>query len=159
MPAVISAFDPEVTPLCNSDQAAISSHFLRLGAKARRARFGNAVSREFVKRYAERILQMDGAVYGVFVAGELRALAELRELPDERPMVAEAAFSVEPDWQGRGLGNTLMAHIVVSARNRGIKSLNMMCLRDNRRMRRLASKHQGLMEFTSNEVVTSLDLS
>lgn len=159
MAAVISAFDPEVTPLCNSDQAALSNHFLRLDAKARRARFGNAVNPEFVKRYAERILQMDGAVYGVVIAGEVRAVAELRELPDEWPITAEAAFSVEPDWQGKGLGNKLMAHIVASARNRGIKSLNMMCLRDNKRMQHLASKHQGLMAFTSNEVVSSLDLS
>lgn len=157
MAAVLPHHDPEVTPLCAAHQPAISSHFLRLGANARRARFGNAVSAEFAERYAGRILRMDGAVYGVIIAGELRALAELRELRDKRPIIAEAAFSVEPDWQGQGLGTRLMTYIVASARSRGIKSLNMLCLSSNKRMQRIAARYTDLMRFSSTEIVSSLD--
>lgn len=157
MAAVLPDHDRDVTPLCEVHRAAILDHFMRLDANTRRARFGNAVSQEFVKRYAGRILQMQGAVYGVIITGELRALAELRELRDDPPIVAEAAFSVEPDWQGRGLGGRLMAHLVASARLRGITSLNMLCLSSNKRMQRIASKYARLMQFSSTEVVSSLD--
>jgi len=148
---------PVVTRLGTKNQAEISSHFLRLDSTARRSRFGNCVNDGFIDEYAERIFNLDGVVYGVFIAGELRAIAELREILDNWPTTTEAAFSVEPKWQDKGLGNLLVDHIASVARTLGTKSINMICLRDNARMKHLALKQKRLMEFARCGVELKLE--
>ena len=158
MPATISTPDPRVTRLSPLDQAAISDHFLRLDASSRYARFGHGVSDGFLKQYAKRLLRLRGEIFGIFLTGELRAVAEIREILDDWPKTAEAALSVEQNWQGKGLGNTLMFHIVGEARSRGTDFIHMMFTRNNKRMKLLTAKCNGEFEYVNSEILCTINL-
>jgi GNAT superfamily N-acetyltransferase len=132
-------------------------HLLRLDADSRRFRFGSAVSDEFVTRYAGRAFRSGAIVHGCFVDGELRAAAELYPLGDVLPGEAEAAFSVEPAFQNHGLGTLLLERVILTARNRGIRTLCLNCLAQNRRMQQIARKFDAELSFDSDEVVASLN--
>jgi len=47
------------------------------------------------------------------------------------PGVAEVAFSVADDWQGRGLGGRLMEHLIAIARQQGLRQLVAEVLTEN----------------------------
>jgi GNAT superfamily N-acetyltransferase len=66
---------------------------------------------------------------------------------------AEAAFSIEQEWQSNGVGTVLLERTLLSARNRGIKHLRMDCLADNRRMQQLARKFEAGLTFDFGGVV------
>ncbi|MEM8687895.1 MAG: GNAT family N-acetyltransferase [Pseudomonadota bacterium] len=140
-----------------SDQDQIKEHFRQLDAKTRRLRFGGAVSESFVEQYAGKLIELGTILYGAFPDGRLRALGELRGLLDDWPASAEAAFSVQQPWQDKGLGAALMDRVVAAAQNRGVKSLHMMCLRENEKMQHLALKHDAILDFNRFEVEATLD--
>jgi len=132
----------------------LRDHFLRLDAGSRRLRFGHSVSETFVREYAERVSnQFDGLTYGYFEDGELRAAAELRRLGESWGSEAEAAFSVEPGWQKRGIGSELMGRVIRAARNRGVRHLYMSCLAENAVMQRIAKKNGAKLRFEYGEVI------
>jgi len=158
MLATESTLDPRVTRLSTLDQAAISDHFLRLDARSRYARFGNGVSDRFLNQYSRRLLRLRGEIFGIFLTGELRAVAEIREILDDWPRTAEAALSVEQNWQGRGLGNTLMFHIVGAARNYGTDFIHMMFSSNNSRMKSLTEKCNGEFEFVDSQILCTINL-
>ncbi|NNF76631.1 MAG: GNAT family N-acetyltransferase [Rhizobiales bacterium] len=157
MVAEIASESPVIRRLWPTDQDQISIHFSRLNDQARRLRFGGAVSDEFVEQYAGRLNQLGSVLYGAFPDGELRALGELRGLLDDWPATAEAAFSVQEPWQDQGLGAALMDRVVAAAQNRGVKSLHMICLRENEKMRHLALKHDAILHFNRYEIDAELE--
>lgn len=157
MVAEISSQAPAIRRLWSSDQEQISIHFRRLGAKSRRMRFGGAVNDAFVENYSRRLIELGSLMFGAFPDGELRALGELRGLLDKWPATGEAAFSVQEAWQDQGLGAALMDRVVAAAQNRGVKSLHMLCLRENEKMRHLAQKHDAVLTFNMYEVQATLD--
>src|SRR5258708_40308684 len=59
------------------------------------------------------------------------------------PGVAELAFLVEDDWQGRGLGRALTDVLLVLGRERGLVELRATVLSENERMRRLLTSFGG----------------
>ena len=61
---------------------------------------------------------------------------------------AEAAFSVEPGFQERGIATELMGNIIRAARNRGVHLLFMNCLAENGKMQAIARKYDA--ELGSN---------
>ena len=83
----------------------------------------------------------------------------IRGRANDWPMTAEAAFSVEPDWQDRGIGDALVARVVAAAQNRSVKTLYMFCLPENKRMQHLAMKHDAILAYHSGEVEATLDPS
>ena len=70
---------------------------------------------------------------------------------------AEAAFSVENDWQSHGVGSALLERTLLTARNRGIAHLHMACLADNRRMQQLARKFDAELSFDFGSVVGEVE--
>ena len=136
---------------------AYRDHLLRLDRDSRHTRFSGAVSDEFIARHAATATGFGVIVYGFFVDGVLRGAAELRRngsiLSDE----AEAAFSIEQEWQSHGVGTVLLERTLLSARNRGIKHLRMDCLADNRRMQQLARKFEADLSFDFGSVVGEVD--
>lgn len=131
-------------------------HLLRLDADSRRLRFGSLVNDEFVQTYAERSSRLKSVIYGFFVGREMRAAAELRMIGENWHGEAEAAFSVEPDYQDSGVGTELLGRIILSARNRGVDQLYMNCLAENRKMQRIARKYEADLYFDYGEVVGQL---
>ena len=66
---------------------------------------------------------------------------------------AEAALSIETPWQSHGVGSALLDRTLLAARNRGIKTLHMACLANNRRMQELARKFAAELSFDFGSVV------
>jgi GNAT superfamily N-acetyltransferase len=96
---------------------------------------------------------LGAVVHGFFADGVLRGAAELRPLGRAFARQAEAALSIEADWQSHGVGSALLNRTLLAARNRGIKTLHMACLADNRRMQDLARKFAAELSFDFGEVV------
>ena len=132
-------------------------HLLRLDPESRNRRFSGAVSDEFVVHHAATAHEFGVVVHGFFVDGTLRGAAELRPYGSGLAREGEAAFSVEQPWQSQGVGSVLLERTLLSARNRGIKSLHMHCLADNRRMQQLARKFEADLHFDFGSVVGEVD--
>lgn len=143
---------PAIRRLWPGDIDAFRDHLLSLDHESRAMRFGGVVSDAFVAAYADSIARPDGVLFGAFRAGRLIGVAELRMLFEDRGPSAEAALSVEKSCQDQGIGDALLSRLIAAAQNRGIRSLYMMCLTANTRMRRLASKHDAELVFGDGEV-------
>lgn len=132
-------------------------HLLRLDKESRRNRFGGAVSDEFIHNYVELSLGLDAVIHGFFVDGMLRGVAELRPLGRTFSDEAEAAFSIEKDWQSHGVGTVLLERTLLAARNRGVKLMHMACLANNRRMVDLAKKFDAELRFDFGSVIGEVE--
>ena len=130
------------------------NHLLRLDPDSRRLRFSGAVSDDFVIDYANNALRRALGVFGYFVDGELRGVSELHGAMYAR--TGEAAFTVEPAFQGSGVGTRLMGRVVLAARNRGMRHLVVSCLRENARMQKIAARHEADISFEPGEVIGTL---
>ncbi|WP_138932850.1 GNAT family N-acetyltransferase [Roseovarius arcticus] len=147
---------PGIRRLWKSDQPQLIDHFQRLDDETRRLRFGGMVSDGFVSEYAEQVLSTDAVIFGSFPDDELRGVAELRGLINSWPRNAEVALLVEPAWQDVGIGEALLSRLIAAAQNRGVKTLHMLCLRENMSMRSLAKKHSAHLEIDVGNVEATL---
>lgn len=142
--------------LWSSDASALQVHLLRLPKEARHNRFGMGVSNEFVASYSSRSFEPDNVIIGFFADGDLRAVGELRPVNPVRPLGIggdmEAAFSVEPDWQGNGIGSELMRQVIRAAQTRSCRTLYLSFLSGNQPMRRLALKFEARIETDHGEI-------
>lgn len=142
-----------IRKLWPSETDKFRDHLLRLDKNSRRMRFAHAVSDSFIEDYASRMSDMGAIVYAYLEDGEVRAVAELRKLSDVWGEEAEAAFSVEPGYQEKGIGTELMGRVIRAARNRGVHRLYMSCLAENRKMQAIARKHEADLRFEYGEVI------
>ena len=136
---------------------AYRDHLLRLDRDSRYRRFSGAVSDEVIARHAATANEFGVVVHGFFIDGTLRGAAELRPTGPLFQHEAEAAFSIEQPWQSHGVGTELLERTLLSARNRGITSLHMICLVDNQRMQQLARKFEADLKFDFGSVVGEVD--
>jgi GNAT superfamily N-acetyltransferase len=105
------------------------------------------------RNYVETTSGLGSVVHGYFFEGVLRGAAEMRPLGPGFSREAEAALSIEQDWQSHGIGSALLDRTLLAARNRGIRTLHMACLANNRRMRDLARKFAAELSFDFGGVV------
>lgn len=133
-----------------SDTAALQAHLLRLEPESRRMRFGTPVTDYFIEQYAQNALGSHSIAHGYFVNGILRGVAELRGFRGVAGGEAEAAFSVENDFQNRGIGTELFSRTVLAARNRGISKLFVNFLSQNARMQAIAKKFDAVVTYDSD---------
>lgn len=134
------------------ENAALQAHLLRLDPESRRMRFGSPVTDYFIEHYAQNALGNHSVVHGYFVDGILRGVAELRGFRGLDAGEAEAAFSVEKDFQNGGIGTELFGRTVLAAQNRGIGKLFVNFLSQNQRMQAIARKFEAVLTFDSDEV-------
>jgi GNAT superfamily N-acetyltransferase len=130
-------------------------HLERLDPQSRRYRFGGPVSDAFIREYCDPAKLADAVIHGFFVDGILRGAAELRPLGT--PGEAEAAFSIEKEWQSHGVGTALLERVLLAARNRRYKLLHMTCLAENQRMQQLALKFDAELTFNFGGVVGEVE--
>ena len=142
-----------VRKLLPAETGAFRDHLLRLDKESRRLRFAHSVSDALIEDYAARMNDMGSIVFAYVDGAEVHAAAELRKLGDRWGDEAEAAFSVEKDFQDHGLGTELMGRVIRSARNRGIHRLYMSCLAENSKMQSIARKHEADLKFEYGEVI------
>jgi len=145
-----------IRKLWPSETDAFRDHLLRLDKGSRRMRFAHAVSDGFIADYASRMLENGAIVYGYLDGDTLRGCAELRKIGDTWGQTAEAAFTVEGDYQERGIGRELLGRVIRSARNRGVRHLVMNCLADNAKMQAVARHHDADLRFESGDVVADI---
>lgn len=117
---------------------------MTLGADDRRLRFGAAPSDTALRAYVARIDFARDAVFGVFDEElQLIGVAHLARADEH----AELGVSVRREYRNRGMGGALLMRAVLRARNRGVRTLFMHCLRENGTMLHLARK-QGMRIVT-----------
>ena len=142
-----------IRKLWSTESSKLRDHLLRLDKQSRRLRFAHAVSDQFIEDYVARVPVMGCVIHAYLEDDEVRAVAELRRLGDSWSDEAEAAFSVEHDWQNRGIGSELMGRVICSARNRGVSRLMMGCLAENTKILAIARKHHAKLSFEQGEVL------
>jgi len=133
------------------------NHLLRLDAASRSNRFGGAIDDDTIRRHVDTTDRSGVVLYGFFVDAVLRGVAELRLLGAPFADTAETAFSIEKPWQSHGVGSALLERCLLTARNRGVKRLHMICLSDNRRMQQLAQKFAAELSFDFGSVVGDVE--
>ena len=146
-----------------SDHAEIIAYFLRLDPETRSNRFMGNVGEAGIRTYAERAVTAEGLIFGAFVSGTLRGVAELRPSRAGATALdlgtdAEAAFAVERAYRRRGIGGALFARITEAARNRGVGNLHVRCLARNGPMRRLALRHGADLQAQGMEAEAAVHL-
>jgi GNAT superfamily N-acetyltransferase len=149
--------DGIIRKLWINETDAYRDHLLRLDRVSRNRRFSGAVSDELIARHASSANGPGVVVHGFFVDGVLRGAAELRPLRLPLTGEGEAAFSIEHSWQSHGVGTVLLDRTLLSARNRGIKTLQMNCLVDNQRMQQLARRFGADLKFDFGSVIGEVD--
>jgi GNAT superfamily N-acetyltransferase len=133
------------------------AHLQRLDEESRCSRFGGPVADDVVRAYVERMDGLRTVLHGFLVEGTLRGVAELRLLGAPFADSAEVALSIEKPWQSHGVGFALLERCLLTARNRGVKHLHMICLSDNRRMQQLARKFDAELSFGFGSVIGEVE--
>ncbi|MGH3678319.1 MAG: GNAT family N-acetyltransferase [Mycobacterium sp.] len=84
-------------------------------------------------------------------------VADARFVRDERdPSLAEVAFTVGDDYQGRGVGSFLMGALAIAARGDGIRRFTARVLSDNLPMRKILDRFGAHWEREDVGVVTTV---
>lgn len=155
----MSTVDGTIRKLWRTEAFLYRDHLLRLDRESRRLRFGHGVSDSFIEDYVNSFGETNNIAYAFFEEGSVRAVAELRKRGDTWGSTAEAAVSVEAAYQGRGIGSLLLAHLLRSAANRGLRSVVLVCLSGNGRMQSLARKHDAVFRYEQGEMVAQLPVA
>jgi RimJ/RimL family protein N-acetyltransferase len=133
-----------VTELSLTHRAALLRHFLALDAHDRRLRFGTPTGATALRSYVARIDFQRDAVFGIFdEALELAGVAHLARAGGH----AELGISVLAAHRNQGVGAALLRRAVLRARNWGVRTLYVHCLRDNEVMMHIA-RRQGMRIVT-----------
>jgi GNAT superfamily N-acetyltransferase len=146
-----------IRKLWDAEAHAYRDHLLRLDLESRRNRFCGAIADDTIRSYAATARGPDVVLHGFFVDGVLRGAADLRIVRPLDLQEAEAAFSIEKPWQSHGVGSALLERTRLSARNRGIKHVQVSCLMENRRMQHLARKFEADITFDFGSVIGTME--
>jgi RimJ/RimL family protein N-acetyltransferase len=138
--------------LLPTDLPEFRAHLLRLSPDDRQSRFWASVTDRAIADYCTRVDWLKTIIIGCFDDGALRGAAELRFEDPRVAWRAEVAVTVEASAQGQGVGTDLLGQLIVIARNRGLKSLIMLCLLDNARMQRIARRYDGALKIEQGQV-------
>ncbi|MBI3706118.1 MAG: GNAT family N-acetyltransferase [Proteobacteria bacterium] len=126
-------------------------HLLRLDREDRLSRFSGYVSDETIIRHCRQFDWLRGAIIACFDSGVLRGAAELRWEDPRIGWRCEMAVTVERPFQDDGIGTELMRREIIVARNRGQRSMFLLCLTDNRRMQRIVRRFSGMLIFAGSQ--------
>lgn len=155
---LINEYPFVVRQLRPSEQPLFRDHLLRLDKESRADRFNGAINDQFLVTYAERCLHDGTSVIGVVENGRVIGAAELHERPDEIEPTAEIAFSVEKEWQHRGLGGLLFQRLLAAARGLGYERLRVTTHAQNAAMKALAKRYGAKLTFEAGETVGLIEL-
>jgi len=145
--------------LTPADRREFTEHLLRLDAASRRDRFNGVTDENFVKTYAARCFSGKTVVFGYLEDGAIHAAAELHHLDGEAKGEGEIAFSVEKNFQHKGIGSLLFGHLVALARHLGYMRLSVTTHSGNEAMKALARKFNAKLSFQHYETVGVIDIS
>ncbi|HXW20311.1 MAG TPA: GNAT family N-acetyltransferase [Roseiarcus sp.] len=150
--------------LSADEREAFRRHLLRLDPESRHDRFHGGASDEFLDQYADHCFAPRDVVFGAFIDGQLRGAGELRpivadpadEFSHGEAGHAEAAFSIERPYRGRGLGARLFQQLILAAQAEQIVEIDFTCGADNKAMQSLARKFEAELRFHADHVTGRL---
>ncbi len=134
----------------------VRDHLQRLDADARQRRFSHNVTDAFIDSYTAKLGNIGNMTFAYFIEGRVTAVAELKRTRIGWGHVAEAAFSVERDFANKGLATLLMGRVIRSARNRGIRQLQLYCMADNAKMQAIALHYHADLRFEDGAVIADI---
>ena len=146
-----------IRKLRDGETDAYRDHLLRLDPESRRNRFSGSVADETIRSFAATARGPDVIVHGFFVEGVLRGAADLHIVRPLGLRLAEAAFSIERPWQSHRVGSALLERTLLSARNRGVKQVQVSCLPQNKRMQRLARKFEAALTVDYDAIIGTME--
>jgi acetyltransferase len=121
-----------IRPLVPQDAERVQQFVRALSGASRLERFFAPIA-ELTPRQLDRVVRGGAGSLAAFDAdGRLVGLAEC--------VAGEFGVVVADDWQGRGVGERLIAALVAHARRSGMEKLTGITRASNRPMRRLAAK-------------------
>ena len=137
----------------------LRGHLTRLDSEERTFRFGHAVSDQRIADYCASTDWLGTVVLSAWVGGTMRGAGELKVIEGSWPRAAELALSVERRFDGHGIGTEIFRRLLVIARNRGIARIVVLCLAENDRMRRIASKAVPALRFLGDQIEAEIALA
>ena len=137
-------------------RARIAAHLLCLNSSDRYLRFGYPATDSQISKYVDLLDFEHDEVFGVFSRRlELIAMAHLAHAAvaatPERPQASEFGVSVLLRARNRGFGRRLFEHAVLHARNRGVRTLFIHALSENRPMLKIARDAGAIVERDGSE--------
>jgi RimJ/RimL family protein N-acetyltransferase len=132
----------EIRPIRPADRNALARAFDRMSDESRYRRF-LAAKPELSARELDHMTHLDHVTHDALVAvdGGGEVVGEARYAAwHGRPGVADLAFMIDDDWQGRGLGTALAQQAIESARHNGVTLLTASALWENEPARRLLGR-------------------
>ncbi|MBA1149108.1 GNAT family N-acetyltransferase [Ectothiorhodospiraceae bacterium WFHF3C12] len=133
-------------------------HLKRLAPADRRLRFGSQISDARIDRYVDGLEWPWAITLVAMKDGLVRGAGECVIARHTWPPTAELAFSVEPAYQGQGIGSGLFERLLVVARNRGISRIHIVTTPDNTRMQRMATRY-GMTLVRNVDIEGRLELT
>jgi GNAT superfamily N-acetyltransferase len=132
------------------------AHLLALDNESKYLRFGYQIQEETINALCDKFEENFGS-HRVFVIEneELEVVGAGHISLEDRPV--ELAFSVLKQYQGRGMGSSLMSRVVEWCQNRGIKTGCMVCLKNNAAVKKLAQRH-GILIAEGGEALADINI-
>jgi RimJ/RimL family protein N-acetyltransferase len=138
-----------------ADIPLLVAHLTGLDPQARKDRFNGGESTEVIADYAQRCIQPGVLVIAARKDGDIIGVGELHPSSIN---VAEAAFSIDADWRGKGIGTALFALILEAAWSRGLSEMDVSTHPGNEAMKKLARKFGAEMRFSGGDGFGRIDL-
>lgn len=133
-----------------ADLPLLIEHHLRLDADARRLRFGYALKDDVVEAQLRKINFRDSKIWGLFAGNKIVGSAML--VPLNKKCV-EAAFTLEHEWRGFGLGKQLLDVALEYAYSQErSKDVVIVHMYENAPMRQIARRLPGIEERIDSDV-------
>jgi acetyltransferase len=131
-----------IRPIRETDVAMEAAFIKKLSLQTKHYRFFGGVKQLSAAEIA-RLCVTDGAHSMAFVATVQEAGCEVeigvcRYAPDSNADVREMAVTIADEWLHKGVGELLMKHLIIAAREHGVRQLYSLELHDNQMMRELA---------------------
>lgn len=154
-----------IRPISKQDKDLERAFIEGLTRQSRRYRFLCSVATPS-EEMVEELTDIDHTHEVAFVAvvqegGHERIVGVSRYAAGTDGQDCESAVTVEEDWQNKGLGSTLMHHLVETARARGIRRMYSIDSAENGHMNDLAHHlgfHSSADPDDSTQVIHTLDL-
>jgi RimJ/RimL family protein N-acetyltransferase len=141
-----------------SELARFREHLLRLDRRSRRDRFNGGMHDDYIVAYADRCFRAGATVIAYVEGDTVLGAAELHERADLPEPTGEIAFSVERDWQHRGIGSSLFKRLLDNARGLGYLTLRITTHPDNAATRALVRKFGAHLHFEGGDTVGEISV-
>ena len=137
-----------IRPVRGADAPLLADGFARLSARSRQMRFltPKTTLSAAELRYFTEVDHHDHEALGALSPADGRGVGIARYIRDhDDPQAAEIAVTIVDDWQGRGLGTTLLAQLSDRARQAGVCRFTAQVATDNEVMAGLLRNMGGCL--------------